>query len=118
MCLPDAVTICNTQYCLLQANYICIEKTVSWLHHNLLLTYFSSLEEKGKGEKRREKGRGAEGSKVVLVIDLSSHQFLGFVTGRAFHDLRLIPEAPCPWVYLIRKYYYPLLLWEGWQLEK
>lgn len=48
-----------------------------------------------------------------------SCQFLGFALKRTVHCLRLIPEAPCLWVYTIIKYYYHFLVrLQGWKINE
>lgn len=48
---------------------------------------------------------------AVMILGLSSLHFLGFASKRAARGLRLTPEALCSWIYIISRYFYPLLLW-------
>lgn len=47
-----------------------------------------------------------------------SCHFIGFTSKRTARGLRLIPEALCPWIYIISKYYCPLLFWKAGSLKK
>lgn len=47
----------------------------------------------------------------------SSH-FVGFISKSTAHGLRLIPEALCPWIFIIWQYDCPLLLWKAGSFKK